>query len=180
MKLVDRQKCFFAVVFIGFIIGILYTNLFALDYMAITGIFSTYYLQGFVSSEIIVGEYLFSVLKVRILPLCVLLIIGYCRLNKVGVVLFLGWTGFLWGIYMSLGVVQLGVVGVLICVLGIFPQVVFYIPAYFIVMVWAYNRPESQWNIMKMAVMILCTISGIVLECRMNPQILKWLITVIG
>lgn len=177
MKLVDKQKIFFLVLFLGFLIGILYTNLLATDYMKMTGVFSTYYLQKFLECEYVVGEYLMKVLYVRIFPLLVLFMMAYSRINKIGVLLFLTWTGFIYGIYMSLGVVQLGFVGVVLCVVGLLPQMIFYVPAYLIVLIYTYQRPESQWNTMKICVVILCMISGIVLECQINPQILRWIIT---
>ncbi len=160
-------------------LGILYTNLFASDYLAMTGVFGEYYLQNFASSSMQIEEYLLFVIKIRFLPILILTIIAYSRINKIGIIVFLLWTGFMSGIYMSLGVLQLGFKGILFCVLGLFPQMIFYVPAYMIVIVFVYKYPMSQWSILKVAVVTMCMVSGVVLECQTNPYILKWLIAII-
>lgn len=179
MKLVNVQKIFLMIIFIGFLVGILYTNLFASEYMEMTGVFNSYYLQSFLETEFVVSKYLPYILRIRVLPIVILIIVAYSKLSKIGVFLFLLWTGFLYGIYMSLGAIQLGIGGILFCLLGLFPQMIFYIPAYIIVIVFTYNYPESSWNPLKIGVVILCVLSGVVLECQFNSQILSWLITVI-
>lgn len=179
MKLVDRQNIFFLIVLLGFVLGILYTNFFASDYLAMTGVFSGYYLQEFASKEWELAEYLPRLLWIRIAPMMGLLMVAYSRLHKVGVVMFLIWTGFLWGIYMSIGVIQLGIVGVVFCVLGMFPQMLFYVPAYLIILIFAFKYPDSQWSVLKIGVVMMCMVSGIGVECQLNPQILKWFIELI-
>lgn len=179
MRLVDKQKIFFLITFVGFILGIFYTNLFAVDYMTMTVIFSTYYLQEFLATDLVIGEYLPLLFKVRVLPLLALIMMAYSKANKIGVMIFLAWTGFLCGIFMSLSVIQLGILGIFFCVLGLLPHMLFYAPAYLIIMIFTYKSPHSQWTFMKVIVVTLCMISGIVLECQVNPQMLKWLITFI-
>ncbi len=179
MKLDNEHKAFLILLFVGFVVGILYTNLFAMEYMEMTGVFSTYYLQGFLETEFMISKYLPYILRIRMIPLIALAVVAYSKVNKVGVILFFIWTGFLWGIYMSLGAIQLGVVGIAFCVLGMFPQMIFYVPAYIIVIIFAYNYPESRWNPLKIGVVVLCILSGVILECQFNTQVLSWFITVI-
>lgn len=177
--MVEKHKLFLGIVFIGFVLGILYTNLLASDYLAMTGVFSGYYLQAFAQTEVTMTECLPYIMKVRLLPLALLLLLAYSRINKVVVIIFLWWTGFLWGIYMSLGIAQLGFKGILFCLAGMFPQMIFYIPAYIIVLIFVYRCPESCWNALKVGVLVLCLISGIILECQVNAQIMKWMINMI-
>lgn len=177
--MVENQKKFCAVVFGGFILGILYTNLFASDYLAMTGVFSGYYLQNFASNSVKIEECILFIIRIRLLPLVILMLMAYSRINKIGIIVFLLWTGLLSGIYMSLGVLQLGLKGVMFCVLGLFPHMMFYLPAYMIVMVFVYKYPMSQWNVVKVAVVSMCMVSGVVLECQVSPYILKWLIAII-
>lgn len=179
MKLVDKQNVFFLIMFLGFLLGILYTNLFAAEYIKMTGVFSSYYLQEFLVKEVVIEDCFLQIMKVRLLPIIILIMMAHSKVNKIGVVAFLAWTGFLWGIFMSLGVTQLGFAGVFFCLSSVFPQVLFYIPAYVILLVFTYKYPSIESCGIKLCVVTLCIISGVVVECQICPFIIKWLITVI-
>ncbi|MFI3171217.1 MAG: stage II sporulation protein M [Eubacteriales bacterium] len=176
MKLVEQQKVFFFIFFTGFIVGILYTNLIAVDYLTMTSVFCGYYLNEYISARWTFADCLLQVVYVRVMPLIGILVIGYSKLNRVGVMLFLAWTGFLCGIYMSMGIAQLGLNGIVFCLIGMFPQILFYIPAYLIAVIFSYKYPMSQWSTAKIGVIIMCMISGIILECQVNPYIMRWFI----
>ncbi len=176
MGLVERQKVFFSIILLGFIAGILYVNLLASDYLMMTGIFNSYYLQEFTMSNLSVEDYLPNVLYVRITPVIILLIVAYSKWNKVVVYCFCAWTGFLSGIYMSLGIAQVGFKGIILCILGIFPHMVFYGISYLIILIFVYKYPKSGWSAIKILVVMMCMVSGVVLEVLINPQILKWFI----
>lgn len=174
--MVERQKTFLIIVLIGFVGGILYTNLIAIDYLKITGVFSQYYLQAFASSTLEVGTYLPYVLYVRIIPIIILLLVAYSKFNKLGTIICLVWTGFLMGIYMSLCISQIGLKGIMFSVLGVFPHMIFYGVAYLIIIIYANNYPENRWSGIKIVTVVLCMLVGVVLEVQINPSIMRWFI----
>lgn len=175
----SKRKIFFTALFIGFGAGILYMNRFAAEYLTVLGVFNSYYLQDFLESDLLIYEYLARVLWIRIIPLVSMLVLSHLRLNKACVIILFIWTGFLFGLYISLGILQLGVKGIVFCVLGIFPQMLFYIPAYLIGVVTAYNYPMAQFGREKIGAIVLLILVGVALECQVNPIIIKWYINLI-
>ena len=147
MKLVEKQKVFCAIIFCGFVVGILYTNLVAIDYLTMIGIVNGYYLRKFVNQRFIITEYLPRIIWNRMIPLVVVMVLAHSKLHKVVVIGFAAWIGFLWGIFMSLGIAQLGIYG--------------------------YQYPNSSVNMSKIIVGSLCFLMGIVMECQVNPYMLK-------
>lgn len=172
----DKNKMFSVAFFGAFIGGILYTNTIGIHYIGMTSIFNGYYLEQFTQVNILATDYIVQVLGIRMFPLIIILGLAYTKVNKIGTILFVSWIGFLWGIYLSLGVVSQGIKGVILCVLGVMPQIIFYIPAYIIGILFAYSYPSSRWNLWKTIVIGLCILCGIVVECNINPTILKWYI----
>lgn len=174
--MVQKDKFLLFITFLGFILGILYINLIASNYLVVTGVFNSYYLQEFVTTELKLYEYLPSILWQRLSIVGFLLIIAYSSIHKWGVILFCAWTGFLYGAYMSLGIAQLGIAGIVLSILGMFPHMLFYLPAYIILMIFAYQYPNSKWSVEKIIVILLCMIVGIVLECKVNPEVIRWFV----
>lgn len=176
--IMDRNKVFSFVFFGGFLIGILYTNLFAIDYVEISNIFNKYYLEQFIHTNIEWNTLLIKVFTSRVIPIVLLLGIAFTKANKLATISMMMWYGFMWGIYLSLGILTQGIKGLLLCILGIVPQIFFYLPAYIMVLMFAYEFPKYRWNFSKTIALILCTICGIVLECKVNIIILKWFISI--
>ena len=72
MKIFHTRKQLLAFFMPGFLLGIVYVNFFAVKYMAEPGIFSTYFLEQYQSVDIVAGEYLWYLIRVRIFPFLVL------------------------------------------------------------------------------------------------------------
>ncbi len=174
MKLFQRPLLLAFV--IGMIVGVFYLNLIAIDYFEMSGIFNIYYLEAYTKLDTDLKNSLPYFAISRIIPLTVLWVMTYSKVNKVIVILALLWTGFLGGIYLALGASQLNAVGVLFCVIGLLPQMLFYIPAYLIVLIYVYRYPESKWNSTKILVILSCLICGIFSEAQLNPILLTWVI----
>ena len=87
---------------VGFLIGILYENLFSIDDTILENI--TQNLQ----TEIVAEEYIWYILKLRIIPLAVILLFGTLQAKKVLSVMVTTWTGFLAGVFMVGAVVEMG------------------------------------------------------------------------
>ena len=68
---------------------------------------------------------------------------GFRRLTAAGILL---WTGFAAGILSVAAVLRMGLCGMLLCIAGIFPQYIFYVPAYLLLIRYYYRYPQSEWN----------------------------------
>ncbi len=160
----------------GMVIGVLYLNIFARDYFMMSGIFNSHYLEEYSEASIDAKVALPYLVMMRIIPLTMLWLMAYSKLNKVITIIVLLWTGFLGGMYLALGAVQLNALGVIFCALGLFPQMIFYIPAYIVLIIYVYNYPSSKWNMAKVVTIIGCLICGLFSEVQINPELLKWMI----
>lgn len=178
MNLSETKRIFSVVSSLGFICGILYANMLAHDYLSMTSVFNRYYLELFSKSSLASSDYFVHIALLRSLPLLMIMLFAYTKFHKVGTLGCVLWVGFLWGIYLSIGVLILGIKGVLLCVLGVVPQVFFYVPAYLMVIIYAYHYPIVGWNIGKTLVVMLCTLCGVVLECNINPILMKCFINI--
>ncbi len=179
MNLVDIKKVFLAIFISGLIMGIIYVNVWAANYLTITGIFNEFYLNEYLVASGSSFAYILYLLRIRMLPLVMLGLFVHTKMRRVIVSLFFVWTGFLWGIYTSMGVVILGVKGVLFCIIALFPHMICYIPAYLILLVYMYDYPQSSWNIYKASAFTACLTIGIFLECTVSPVVLGWIILIL-
>ena len=108
MKIFHTRKQLLAFFMPGFLFGVLYVNFFAVKYMAQPGIFSTYFLEQYQSVDIVAGEYLWYLIRVRVFPFLVLSGLALTKARKAAAVLFLAWTGISGGILFSLAVADIG------------------------------------------------------------------------
>lgn len=157
----------------GFLIGILYANLVSRQYMTSSGIFSEYFLSEYSSIEVIAEEYMAYILRVRLVPLAALVLLGQTKLRKAVVPSCMTWSGFSCGILIVTAIVRLGMKGILLCVIGITPQFLFYALAYIVILLYFYNAPVSRWNYAKTVFVILTLSAGIAMEVYVNPVLMK-------
>ena len=173
MKIFHTRKQFLAFFMPGFLLGIIYVNFIARKYMAEPGIFSEFFLNQFVNVQIDVREYLWYLLRLRVVPFIALAALSFTRIRRAAAVLFLVWAGVSGGILISAAAADLGIKGCLLCVTALFPQFMFYIPA-FIVMLWyCYTAPQNHWNRQKTIFVTLTMSLGLITELYINPVIVK-------
>ena len=141
---------------IGFGTGILYANFIAKNYVTMTGIFHEYFLNQYT--------------QVKIINL------GFRRLTAAGMLL---WTGFAAGILSVAAVLRMGLCGMLLCIAGIFPQYIFYVPAYLLLIRYYYRYPQSEWNGTKTGFTVMMIVVGILSEVYLNPGIVRWFVKVL-
>ena len=91
-------------------------------------------------------EYLWYLLRIRCVPFFMLSGLALTKLKKVSAGLFLGWTGISVGVLVSLAASNLGMKGCLLCLIGVSPQFLFYIPAYFMILKYCYESEDGRWN----------------------------------
>ena len=179
MRIQQRKHHFVIMYMLGFLCGILYANFIARNYITMTGIFHEYFLNQYVQTKIVVGDYLVYLLKWRILPFGAVALVGCTRLRKPGVVMCLIWTGFSGGVLAVAAVLRMGAKGMLLCVAGIFPQLMFYILAYAMLLWYLYQYPESRWNGTKTIFVTTMLGAGLLTEIYVNPGIVRWFMDVV-
>lgn len=157
----------------GFLFGIIYTNIVVKRTGVITEIFHNYILERFEKTNVVSNRFLLYVIRTRLLTLFTIVLAGCLKWKKTGVILWCGWTGFLFGTLIVSSIIQMGAKGLLVSVAGMFPHMLFYIPASAILLVHIYSYPQKQWNWSKTIFVILTVFIGMVLECYMNPIVMK-------
>lgn len=172
MKILHTRKQLFVFFMPGFLLGILYVNLVMKKYTAHAGIFSDYFLQQYPHVDIVTGEYIWYLLKIRCVPFLVLMGLAFTKMRKISSVAFLVWTGFSGGLLLSTAVLGMGIKGSILCVVGILPQFIFYIPAYMVIIWYGYTYPKNQWNAQKSIFISFMLFVGIMLEVYVNPLLM--------
>lgn len=173
MKILHTRKQLFIYFMPGFLFGILYVNLIMKKYTADAGIFSDYFLKQYQTAEIIAEEYIWYLIKVRAVPFLVLLGLAFTKLRKAASIAFLMWTGFSSGMLFSMAVLSMGIKGSILCIVGILPQFLLYIPAYMVIIWYSYTYPQNRWNTQKSVFIGLTMAVGILLEAYVNPMLMQ-------
>lgn len=164
---------------VGFFVGILYENMVSKSQGMTINLFQTYFMNQYKQTEIIAEEYLGYVLRARAFPLIGLCILSCMRWKKLLVGACLIWTGFLTGIVTVSGVMQLGMKGLLLCLVGMFPHMICYGLAYGLLLSYLHQYPKKQWNGAKTAFVVLAMFVGILLETYVNPLLVKFMIGIL-
>ena len=173
MRVLHSKKQMLAFFLPGFLLGILYVNFIVKQYIAEPGIFSTYFLRQYAAVEIIAGEYMLYLVRVRLFPALLLAGMAFTKLRKLGAAAFLLWTGFSSGMLLTMAVVGMGVKGIILCVVGILPQFLCYIPACIVVLWYCWMYPRNRWNKQKTVFVALMVLMGLVMEAYVNPIWMK-------
>lgn len=157
----------------GFLLGILYVNLTAGQYLAESGVFSEYFLKQYTLAEVTAPEYIVYLAGVRLLPFLVMTGLIFTRARKTIAGIFLVWTGFLGGMLLTMAALSMGVKGILLCIVGMMPQFILYIPAYVVLIWYAMTASVSSWNRQKTIFVVLMMSMGVILEAYINPLLLQ-------
>lgn len=173
MGIRDSGKQFVLLCMLGFFAGILYTNIVSKDYVAVMGIFNEYFLNQYAQTEVVVQEYMWYILRIRIAPVAAVAVLGTLRIRKGVVAAFLLWTGLLSGMLFTSAVMKMGLKGIILCLVSITPQFIFYLIGYLILLWQLYTYPKTKWNLPKTAAVVLALLLGIILECYVNPILVK-------
>lgn len=141
---------------------------------ALAGIFSEYFLNQYANLRIDSGKLLSYVGRYRcgqyFLAVC-------CGVLPVAPAVFAGLVfllGMAWGTALSISVVRLGLAGILICAVGIFPQFFFYLPAFGWVLLWTmYGGRNRKRYFCLIVAGFFFLLFGIGTEAGVNPLILQ-------
>ncbi len=176
----------------GFLGGVIFSNLIGKSYMEYAGILSEYYLNRYKYMEIVRDQLFFYLVRERLSPVLFLLLLSFTAFGKAAVYLFLAWQGFSFGTLLTISILKFGGKGILLCVAGMVPQYLFYVPA-MVLMAWRIcrGRPYEAlkgWaggtrqrgalvgNAAVYFLIFILLVAGIALETWVNPDIVQKLL----
>ncbi len=176
MKILHSKRQLAALYMLGFFIGIAYVNFLVKRYDSGVEIFGNHVLSIYKDAKIIAGEFIFYLIRMRMIPFLLLFCLVFTKLRKLSTVLCAVWTGFSCGMLISTAAIEKGIRGCVVCLGAVFPQILCYIPAYFVVIWYGYTFPKTRWNIQKTLFVCLAMGIGIILELYANPTIMKYVL----
>lgn len=170
---------------IGFILGIVIGNFFIGNADNETGVMSSYFLSRFQYLEIDGSQLFFYVFEERAQDFLILMLLGITNIGFIMVSLTTMWMGVCLGSFLSVCVMRMGIVGLGIGVVSMFPQGMIYILVY-ILAFWAIGKMEQSKRSLKndtkkslfvyFCITVLCfllMVLGTLLESYVNPMLLK-------
>lgn len=172
----NQSRVVILIYMIGFLLGIVYMNMSAGEYISSMGIFNRNFAEQFQKTDIKGVQYLGYLVRLRVLPAIILALIGMTRFRRIGSTVFLVWTGILCGVYFTCAVMNHGVSGVLFCVVVLLPHMACYLFAYGILFMTIFFYPKKQWNYEKTIAFCLAICMGIALEYKANPILVKMIL----
>lgn len=173
MKIHNRQKYPFLVYMLGFFLGIIYLNIASGKYIVDAGIWGEWFKNQYLNYDLKSLDYMWYVAQIRCLPIGGLVILSGTKFRKLAAYLFFLWIGLASGVTLTSAVLALGVKGIILCIVCMFPHFLCYIPACIMLLVYLLRYPESVWNLTKTISFLLFLGMGIALECMVNPVLLK-------
>lgn len=159
--------------FTGLCLGVIYANWKLDTFLEQKGVFQTFFLSEYARITVQKKEYLFYLLKIRLIPLILLLALSGSRYRKPVGMIWLAGNSFLLGLLFVTAVLQRGIAGIVICLIGGFPQWCFYAPATLLLVWMDYRYPEVRWNKTKGFVLLMTFAIGILTEAYVNPVCMK-------
>ncbi len=175
----NKNQLLIVFLVVGFLIGVIYENVITKNQVVTTEIFLKSNLQRYLQTDVIAEKYFWYVIKERVVFLLIICILSCVKWKKIFVTICLILTGFFTGTFCVAAVLQLGMKGILLCVAGMFPQMLFYGFLYGMLFVHWFRFPERQWNRTKMLFVIILFVIGILLEVYVNPIIVKFIIGIL-
>ena len=175
----NKNQLLIMLLAVGFFIGIIYENMISKSQGISVELFQSYFLNQIGQMDIVAEEYLWYVIRARVVPFLALLLLGTLRWKKTVVGVWVSCAGFLFGMLIVSAVIQLGIKGILFCLAICLPHMIFYVMAYGMYLMRLYRYPGNQWNGTKTIFVVLMMILGIVLEAYLGPIILKSVIRIL-
>lgn len=161
---------------VGFLVGIIYENIVSGKDETLIRMFQSEQLQLFGELQIDSYTYLLYILKKRIVPLLVIVLLWSFKWRKPFVLIAVSWCGLLFGRMIVAAMISQGIRGVLICLAILFPQTIFYALVYIILVVHLYSDKRRWWNKGKTAAVAAFFLLGVLTEVYINPMILEMII----
>lgn len=161
---------------LGFLGGILYTNIVSNKIVTATNVFHESFLKEYASLEFASWDYMLYLLRSRLLPLGLLAVSAMTKARKPMALLFVIWTGFSEGVLAVTAVLRMGSAGMLFGIAALFPHFLFYMISYLMLLWYCLGYPAISWNRSKTLFIAFMYFTGIVSEAYLNPYIISFLI----
>lgn len=168
-----NSRLLIVVLVAGFLLGILYVNMDVKKTGIAVDVWHKFYIERFESANVISEQLFWYVIRTRIGSIVAIFLLGSLKWKKTGMILWCGWTGFLFGILLVSSILQIGIKGIVVSIAGMVPHMLFYIPSYVIVLRYIYEYPRKQWNLQKTVFVVLSILVGSVLESYLNPIVMR-------
>ena len=188
-------KLFATIFMIGFMIGIIVANAAGEKYLSQSGMLSDYFISKYKYIDFSSAGLFWFILKKRLKWIVLLWGFGLTIIGVPMVWGYTGWLGFSAGMILSVAVIRFGFLGTIICILGVFPQILIYAPVLVILMNQVYIMSLRQYHSTKgfhssneskkqviggyfilLVITVLLFIIGAFLEGYINPILLKKLL----
>lgn len=180
MKIYKKKSQLLVIVLVvGFFVGIIYENIMTRNFGFTVEIFRAYHLEKFQSVSIISEDFFWYVAKIRFTMILIMVVLGSLKWKKIFVVGCMGCMGFFCGILAVSAIIQMGIKGLVICVGGMMPHMLFYVPVYIMILCYLYEYPKRNWNWTKTVFTILVFFIGMVTEAYLNPVLMRLIFKII-
>lgn len=173
MRIRQNKRVLLVLIMLGFFVGIVYSNLISPDYIESYTVFGSYFQSVYDQRAIVKEDWFVYLVVLRGTPALVLMLLAYTSFRVPSVVASLLWTGFSAGAYLTAGVLMMQTKGLVLAVISMFPQMVFYVPAYFLILWYLYSYPVNRWNYTKTGAVTVLLLVGILCECYISPIFLQ-------
>lgn len=173
MRLLQIKKQILAFFMPGFMLGILYANLFLKQTVLDTEIFNLEFLKTYVKMDSFGNAYLFYIIQIRMVPFLLLMALAFTKIKKLLMPIAVIWCAFSGGTLLTIAILKMGMKGILLCIVCIVPQAVCYAIAYLVLLTYCVQYPRNQWNRQKTVFVFLIMVLGIVIETYLTPMIVK-------
>lgn len=175
----NKNQLLIVFLVVGFLSGVIYENVITRNQVVTTELFLKSNLQRYLQTDVIAEKYVWYVIKERVIFLLIVCILSCVKWKKIFVTMCLALIGFFSGVFCVSAVLQLGMKGILLCIAGMFPHMLFYGLLYGMLFVHWFRFPERQWNRTKMLFVVVLFIIGFFLEVYVNPIIVKFIIGIL-
>lgn len=176
--------------FSGFLLGILFVNLWGETYLGGGAFLEQEVLTTIRQTTFDARSLFFYLLKERLSGFVLFWLLGYTVVGIAAYLLLIGWVGFAAGMFMSLFVVQMNLSGILVFLAMLLPQWIFYAAALWISAAAVFERGQQKntgrpadggWKKEKtyaksMLLAGTLVLLALVLESGVNPLFLKFVI----
>jgi hypothetical protein len=190
-KRVSGIKWLEYIFFVSFLIGIILANLFGKDNLGQFGIFNTYFLKQFQYAKIQDGDLLAYIMEVRTPILFILILTGMTGFWYPLQMIFVVWNGGILGFLCVSGIMNLGPGAILLMGTALFPQYIFYVFMY-LVLLKTFNQIHSPkdviygsakeskrfWILFVAGIVIAIFLLGLLSEAYINPFLMKKVIKI--
>ena len=158
--------------FMGIVAGVLIAQM--RFQLTETELFGEYFLNQYAMLPVNREKLFFYVGGYRLSQYLAFVCIGFLAQAPLLLTALLFLAGMLWGSMTGISILQLGMKGFVICLTGLFPQILFYVPAFGWVFLWTYCGGVNRKKYMIFAFLgLFFLLFGIAAEACINPEIIR-------